>query len=68
VIQNVWQSKKLRMQGLRNLRDEAYNRCAAVTMVERNAAAGLITKPTKKKGLPPQGRPSFLSQEVAVYK
>jgi hypothetical protein len=56
------------MQGLLNLRNEAYNRYAAVTKVERNAADGLFTKPTKKKGLSPQDRPIFFSQEVAVYK
>jgi len=54
------------MKGLRNLRNEAYDRYAAVTKVERNAADGLFEKPAKKKGLPPQGRPIFFSQEVAV--
>jgi hypothetical protein len=56
------------MQGLRNLRNEAYDRYAAVTKVERNAADGLFAKPAKKKGLSPQDRPFSFSQKVAVIK
>ena len=37
--------KKLQLQGLRILRSEAYNRYAAATKDERNAADGLFPKP-----------------------
>jgi hypothetical protein len=40
---SLWLSKKLQMQGLRILRSEAYNRYAAATKDERNAADGLLS-------------------------